>query len=67
MIGNDLNILGILDQISGIYEAQKDNLNDEQRAELDVKMKEANIPKLKSDLISEMEKLQQELNKIAGR
>ena len=67
MIGSNLNILGILDQIEAIYEAQKDNLNDEQRAEIEAKMNDANIPKLKSDLLKEFTKLENDLKKIAGK
>ena len=65
MIGKDLNIFNLLDQIETTIEAQKSNLTEEQKAEIDEKLKDANIDKLKFDLQTKFTDLQKQLEKLS--
>ena len=65
MIGKDLNIFNLLEQIETTIEAQKSNLTEEQKAEIDEKLKDANIDKLKFDLQTKFTDLQKQLEKLS--
>ena len=63
-MAKDLNIFNLLDQIGATIDAQKSNLTDEQKAEIDEKLKDANIDKLKFDLHTKFSDLQKQLEKL---
>ena len=65
MIGKDLNIFNLIEKIETTIEAQKSNLTEEQKAELDEKLKDANIDKLKYDLHTKFSDLQKQLEKLS--
>lgn len=64
MISKDLNIFNLIEQIETTIEAQKSNLTEEQKTELDEKLKDANIDKLKLDLRNKFNDLQKQLDKL---